>query len=262
MSRSNPTLTSPAQHFMSWQGSTGQLTWYNKETKTNVPVKLPFKFMVLDQLATIKGYNKPAKAGYWSNEVRNTRKEELIVRLGNQTVYVGMYKNKQGTVQVPKGADYTQSVYIAHKIGDQYVLGNINMKGSSRSAWFEFTGSCKPENGTVTMLKGDVQTAQTGDFYPPIFTYNTSTDEENVVAVKLDTELQVYLSQYFAAAQVDQLEQVPDGDIDPTLGLATEEQTVDYNNRRTSRAPVTTEYSQEPMPDYTDEPINLDDIPF
>lgn len=201
MSRSNPNLTNPAEHFMSWSGSTGTLQWYNKEKQENIPVKLPFRFMALDQLATIKGYNKQAKMGFYSNEVRNTRKEELTIRSKQGIVYTGLYKNDQDVVMVPKGAEYTQSVYIAHKVGDKYVIGNINMKGSSRSAWFDFTKMHKVENGTVIMDKGKAQEAQTGEFYPPTFTYESSTDEENAEAMRLDKELQIYLNQYLAAAE-------------------------------------------------------------
>jgi hypothetical protein len=292
MSRSNPTLTNPAEHFMSWSGSTGTLNWYNKEQEKNIPVKLPFQFLVLDQLATIKGYNKQLATGFWSNEVRNTRKEELTVRSKQGVVYTGFYKNEQGVVQVPKGADYTQSVYIAHKIGDKYVLGNINMKGSSRSAWFDFANTCKPENGTVVMDIGEKQTAQTGDFYPPVFTYQPSTDEENTEAVRLDKELQIYLNQYLAAQKQDEEERIEhtfshDGDTSD-VGKATPEQVADYNARKNGRVEHTVEpqsddwaqdkykqITQQELEDdtppkkpdvvidhITDEPINLDDIPF
>jgi len=199
---------------MSWSGSTGTLNWYNKEKQENVPVKLPFRFLVLDQLATIKGYNKQSKLGFYSNEVRNTRKEELIVKSKQGVVYTGFYKNEQDIVMVPKGAEYTQSVYIAHKVGDQWVIGNINMKGSSRSAWFDFTKTCKVENGTVIINKGEVQYAQTGDFYPPTFTYESSTDNENSEAIRLDKELQIYLNQYLAAAEYNRSNEQTDQEID------------------------------------------------
>lgn len=276
MSRSQPTLINPAQHFMSWSGSTGTLQWYNKETKANVPVKLPFRFLVLDQLATIKGYNKQAKAGYYSNEVRNTRKEELHVRLGNSTVFTGMYKNEQDVVQVPKGADYTQSVYIAHKIGDQWVLGNINMKGSSRSAWFDFTNKYKVENGAIVMNKGEVQTAQTGDFYPPTFTYESSTTAEDTEAIKLDERLQIYLSQYLSkpietdddklwpSDHTDTAEDVPVIDVDADLPKSTADAVTKYQKRKSTHADEAAD--NDAMDAYIDtvqgEDVNLSDIPF
>jgi hypothetical protein len=276
---------------MSWKGSTGQLVWYNKEKQENIPVKLPFEFLVLDQLATITGYSKPAKSGFWSNEVRNTRKEELVVKSKQGTVYSGMYKNEQDIVMMPKGAEYAQSVYIAHKIGDKWVIGNIKMSGSARSAWFDFKNSHIPENGKVIIDKGEVQTAQTGDFYPPEFKYEHSTPEEDGIAITLDKTLQIYLNQYLATSKEENQNTWPSDNDDSTddIGKATPEQIADYEARKTNvdKAVDSVDKSETKEParqwnnvgkkhdededaeavekykqSFEEEPINLDDIPF
>jgi hypothetical protein len=269
MSLSNPTLTNPAQHFFKWAGSIGKLQWWDKENEKNVEVRLPFEFIVLDQLGTITGYNKAAKTGFWSNEVRNTRKEEFTVRSKGGVVYTGFYKNEQGIVQVPKGAEYAQSIYIAHKIGDEWVIGNIKASGSARSAWFDFTKAHAVDTGKITMEKGEAQTAQTGDFYPPVFKWHKWTPEEYEAAVALDKELQIYLSQYLSAPKEDD-EPAADDNFDD-VGKATPEQIADYEDRKAKKkAPA--EDPGEPLPtpppddvvdDFNeDDPINLDDIPF
>ena len=64
MSRSNNVeLKNPATRFFEWKGETGGFRYYDKEidnedgTKgARVQVSLPFYFLVLDTLATVKGY--------------------------------------------------------------------------------------------------------------------------------------------------------------------------------------------------------------
>jgi hypothetical protein len=263
MSRSNPTLTNPAQHFMSWAGSTGTLSWYDKDKAENVNVPLPFEFLVLDQLATIKGYNKATKVGYWSNEVRSIRKEQFTIHTKQGVVYTGFYKDDQGNVLVPRACEYTQSVYIAYKDGENWTMGNINMKGSSRSAWFDFTRTCNVEDGKITITKGAVQTAQTGDFYPPVFTWSHSNGDEDKMASSLDRVLQTYLSQYLAPKVEDEEKYWPsDQDqIDPNLGRATPEQIAEFEHLKAAKK-VDTHEDDEAVQTYIDNSQSFDGEPL
>lgn len=221
MSRSNPNLQNPAHRFMDWSGSRGELTYWDKEKQERIPVKLPLEFLVLDELSTITGYDKQAQSGFWSNEVRSVKREEFTVRNKNGVRYQGPYKDyERDIVLMPKGASYAQSVYIAYQevpsegpatpiqhgvAGNKgnWVIGNIKMSGSARSAWFDFTKVNHVQNGKVTVTKGGKQEAQTGPFYPPVFTYTNSTPEEDGIAVTLDKALQIYLSQYLSAPKVE-----------------------------------------------------------
>lgn len=232
MSRSTPTLTNPARHFFEWAGSKGELAYWDKEKSTRVPIKLPFEFLVLDELATITGYDKQAQSGFWSNEVRSVRKEEFTVRNKNGVRYQGPYKDyERDIVLMPKGASYAQSVYIAYKEQGEWVIGNIKMSGSARSAWFDFSKAHKVQNGKVIMTRGDQQEAQTGPFFPPVFTYTNASPEEDTQAITLDKTLQVYLGQYLTAKPEDD-DAVPTGEIDPDLGKATPEQLADFEARK------------------------------
>jgi hypothetical protein len=271
MSRSNPNLTNPAQHFFEWKGREGKLEFYDKEKEKRITVPLPFEFLPLDQLATITGFNKQSQGSYYSNEVRNTAKEEFMVKLKGQTVSIGLYKNEQGIPQVPKGANYAKSVYVAHKTKTgEYIIGNIKMAGSSLGAWIEFNQHCKPENGKVIMTKGEQQEAQSGPFYPPEFKYLSASDEENNAAIELDRELQIYLSQYLSAPKEEDTR--PDPNVDQTVGLATQEQIDDFEKRKQAKLDTTSDpmdavHAENPVKpdtvyDVGEEPINLDDVPF
>ena len=81
MSRSKPATTTPCKRFFEWSGGTGTLHYYDKEKKDRVEVKLPFTFLILDELATITGFCEQDSSRYWSNEVRSISKDELVVKM-------------------------------------------------------------------------------------------------------------------------------------------------------------------------------------
>lgn len=203
MSRSQPTQTNPALYFYSWSGSRGQLEHYDKERKLNIPVTMPFSCMVLDELATITGYCEPDESSYWSNEVRSVAKEELTVKTSKGTRQVGLYANLADVRA--KGAKYAKSIYIATKINDEYVIANIKASGAALTSWIELSQAHKVANGTI-MLTGKLEAKKgTNTYYMPVFDYRASTPDEDEIAIALDKQLQVYLSQYLAKPVEDDM---------------------------------------------------------
>lgn len=274
MSFSNPELTNPAQHFFEWKGGEGKLQFYDKEKKENISVPLPFEFIPIDQLATITGYSKTAKNGYYSNEVRSTVKDELNIKIKGQTVFVGLYKNEQGIPQVPKGAGFTASIYIVHKnkVGE-YIIGNLKANGSALGAWIEFNKGKIIGNGKVIMTKGEVQSSPVGDFYAPEFKYEHLTPEDFTAANDADKELQIYLSQYIARNTTD-IAQPPEDTLEDNTIVPHTEREVGYDTAKEQanklRKPQDKE--DEAIEKYQEaiiahdvlagESVNLDDIPF
>lgn len=83
MSRSNPTdgIKNPATRWFEWAGGDeGGIKHYDKEAKADVKVALPFTFLLLDELSTVKGWHEPSESGIYANEVRDTRQDALVVR--------------------------------------------------------------------------------------------------------------------------------------------------------------------------------------
>ena len=92
MSLSNITeSTNPCTRWLEWQGSEGKLKYWDREAKENVYVKLPFKFLVLDILSTVKGFDDSSQMGYWANEIRDTRTDILTVRTKQGIRAQGLY---------------------------------------------------------------------------------------------------------------------------------------------------------------------------
>ena len=85
MSRSNPSVNAPnpAARWYEWNGETGTVRYYDKEAKKNIDVPLPFTFLLLDELACVKGWHDPSQSGIYSNEVRDTTKDKLLVKAFN-----------------------------------------------------------------------------------------------------------------------------------------------------------------------------------
>lgn len=217
MSRSNPTPTNPARKFFTWKGSKGTLVYWDKENSKEVEVKLPFEFLPLDQLATITGFCEPDESSYWSNEVRSVAREELTVKTTKGTKQTGLYKDLADVRS--KGAKYAKSIYLAYKEGDEFVIGNLKASGAALTAWIELGNTCKPENGKVILTGSEEAKKGATTYFIPKFEYSSAGSDENEVAIDLDKELQVYLSQYLSATHLNQVPQedlvgVAEGDVE------------------------------------------------
>jgi len=257
MSLSNPSLTTPSQRFYEWSGSRGTIEYYDKEKGERINVKLPFKFIVLDELHTITGYNDQDQSGYWSNEVRTTR-EDFTVRTKRGVKYVGSYKNDQGIVQMPQGAKYAKSIYIAHKIGDDWVIGNLKASGVALTSWIDLSGKHRTE-GNITAVTGSTEGSKGATkFLIPTFEYGGApTGDILEIATDLDRELQAYLTKYLNAPKFDGGGE-PIADNERVTHAAEQEE--DDKAIETYKHEVAK--TDTILDDLGDEPINLDDIPF
>lgn len=245
MSRSAPTLQNPAHRFFEYKPQAGILQYYDKDKAERVEVPLPFEFLVLAQTAKIGGYSKPDKAGYYSNEVLNSRKEPFTVFLKGAQVYHGLYKTEQGIVQIPKAAKYIKTLYVAYKEDGNWVIGNLSLPvGSPLTAWIEFTKKHRnvEDSGKVIMTRGTEEEAPTGKYFPPAFEFVNSNEEEENAAFTLDKVIQAHLTRYFAAARVEQNQDSDESDDDPTTdsfntddGKASAEQVAEFERLKAQK---------------------------
>lgn len=195
MSRSNPTerLINPAKLFFTW--SDGKFNYYDRDKKQSVKCSLPFSFMVLDELTTIKGYNSKEKAGYYSNEVRDIEKEVLTVKLNKERITSGLYKEFIDT-KLGKDMRYAKSIYIAYKIGNELEICNLTLTGAALGEWFDFKKKNDVYSGAVKVDDYVKRTQGTTEFTVPIFKLIEASDVSNNKAKALDLDLQLYLEKY------------------------------------------------------------------
>lgn len=272
MSRSQPALTNPAQHFFTWSGSKGQLEFYDKEKQERIKVPLPFEFLVLDELATITGFSEQDKSSYWSNEVKSL-KDEFTVKTSGGTKQIGLYQNLADVRA--KGAKYAKSIYIAHKNkAGEYIIGNLKASGAALTAWIELGSKQILQNGKVTVTGSTEGKKGTTVYQIPNFEWTHSDNEEDTAAIELDKELQIYLSQYLAANQSESQVDNSWNEVDQSVGLATDEQLADFEARKRQKLSKndddgSMERVHQANPLNTDiviedigEEINLDEISF
>jgi len=203
MSRSAPNenAVNPCSRWYQWDGGDGKgLKSYNKETKKNDITPLPFKFLLLDSLVTVTGYNEPEKIGYYANEIRNMKTDKLTVRSKNGVEAEGTYeevKAKLGT----KGLSFAQSCYIAYFEGKNLTLGNIKMTGAALQNWFDFCKGNKMDE--IGVILKEAKEAKKGKvvYYEPVFASMTIKEDTNNAAIELDKELQEYLKAYLERNQ-------------------------------------------------------------
>lgn len=258
MSRSKPTNNepNPSTCWFEWSGSEGKIRWYNKETKEQVEVGDKFSFILLDQLASVKGWHDPSESGIFSNEVRDTRAEAMVVKtFSGQTIAEGFYKENRDKIAAA-GGKFTANLYIAYKDGEELKIGSLQFSGAALNAWVDFSRACRKEvyekaiviNGSDEGKKGRVV------FRTPKFSTIDISSEKNEKAIALDQQLQTYLEGYFKRTHVDK--------VSGTDALPGEP---DYNQERPSRPgdldQSTSQYPthQEPTTEPEDDDL---DIPF
>lgn len=266
MSRSNPTAKNPAVRFMSWRGGEeggGRLTWYDKEAEEEQEVKLPFSFMVLDELNTITGFSEKDHSGFWSNEVKNLQNDELIVRTSAGIVARGVYGKISDEIK-SKGAKYAKSVYVAFKDDDgEMAIGNIKISGAALTAWIEFQKKYDVMQCAV-FITDKPKKAKKGSntYFVPVFEGQNVSEESEKVAQKLDNELQNYLSTYLSRKpDVDDSQVVDEPDDDVEI------EDVDNDEAEAPKKEAPAKESPKAVPanggdDDEKEKINLADVPF
>lgn len=200
MSRSNNTeIPNPAVHFYNWNGDTGGFRYFDKslgEKGERVAVPLPFSFMVLDTLSTIKGYDDSSNSGYWSNEIRDIKRDILTVRTKGGIASKGTYEQVI-TDRNCNGAKYCQSVYVAIKYGEEMKIANIQMLGAALGAWIEFRKKNNVYTEAVTVSEFIEGRKGKTVYQIPVFKAIPASDDSAAIAMDLDKQLQEYLKVYF-----------------------------------------------------------------
>lgn len=230
MSRSNPIdgARNPSTRWFEWAGGAdgGYIRWYNKDTEKQEKVEGVFTFLLLDELATVKGWHEPSESGIFANEVRDTRQDALVVRSfkGGELVS-GIYTQIRDRI-IALGGHYSASLYIAYKDGEELKIGNLQLKGAASSAWMEFkraAGTKKDANGKsvrayfvdAIQITGYEQEKKGGTIYRiPQFALKAVSAETNQQAVALDAELQAFLAEYFKRPKAEAVKQ-PDAEQEP-----------------------------------------------
>lgn len=211
MSRSNNTeVVNPAKFFYEWMGSKGVIKYFDKskgEKGERVEIDLPFTFLVLDRLSSITGFSDADQSGFWSNEIRDIKKDQLTVRTKKGVVATGLYSTLAPILNL--GAAYCQSVYIAVKEGEDFVICNFQISGSAIGPWIELCKGKDIYKYAVTIESAKPAKKGATNYFIPVFKLNPKISEATEAkAIELDRQLQEYLYTYFKRSKTDQQENI------------------------------------------------------
>lgn len=202
MSRSNPTenhLPNPSTRWFEWNGELGSVRYYDKTDKVNVDVGSDFTFILLDQLGSVGGWHDASQSAIYSNEVKDTRQDALVVKaFKGGTLAEGIYQQIRDKVSAV-GGQFVATCYIAYKT-QHLNLGAIRFKGAALNAWVEFTKANRAGlYSKAVRISGFTEGTKGRVIYRvPKFSLVEVSDETQAAAVALDVELQTYLKAYFA----------------------------------------------------------------
>jgi hypothetical protein len=246
MSRSNPTTEkqkNPCTRWHEWSGgnSGGMMGYYDREQKKMVEVTGKFAFIVLDELATIKGWHDASDSGISANEVRDTKSETLVVRaFKGGELASGFYSTIRDRI-TSQGGHFVANIYVAYKDETGAMkLGAVQFKGAALNAWVEFKKANRAEIYKQAVVVNGFNEGKKGSitFRTPKFALVNISPASNEEANKIDAEiLQPYLADYFRKPKVEQAEAAPDSlTVDEANAMADEE--ADEQLRRAANADV------------------------
>jgi hypothetical protein len=217
MSRSNPHVNAPnpAVRWFEWNGEHGTVRHYDKDLKKNIDVALPFTFLLLDELASVRGWHDASDSVIYSTEVKDTRTDVLVVKsFKGGSLAEGLYKDIKDRVNTV-GGQFVANCYIAFKHGGEGLsIGSLRFKGAALGAWMEYRKAHRSElyskavtiTGYTEGKKGKVV------FRVPTFAAKDISADTNAIAVDLDKELQGWLADYFNRRTSEQVQAPAESD--------------------------------------------------
>lgn len=212
MSRSNPTENNPhpCSRWFEWDGSEGQVRYYDKDEKKNIVVGADFSFILLDRLSTVKGWSDKMESGIYANEVKDTRAESLVVKYFKGGVIAeGFYAQIKDRVNAA-GGHFVINCYLAYYDEQKNLaIGSIVFKGAALSAWMDFEKANRKDLYTKAVRINGYDEGKKGKivFRTPKFFIKDVSDKTNESAKALDKELQTFLDSYFKRSRVEQVNQ-------------------------------------------------------
>jgi len=194
----NQPQSNPATKFIDWKSNDKCFEYYDKEAQTKVQIPLPFKFLVLDELHAVKGWNDATQSGIFSNEVKYISKEVMTVKpfKGNE-IAKGLYKDIKEKVQ-SAGGHYVKSIYIMLEDG---TLANLQLKGSSVQEWGNFTQKTRKRLPDEWVVVKSAKEGKKGavKYSMPEFAFDKSlSDSEVEQADEVFGILEAYLKTYLS----------------------------------------------------------------
>jgi hypothetical protein len=192
--------SNPAKRFLEWDSNAGGFKFYDKEKGQNIPVKIPFKFVVLKTLHTVKGWHGKSESGIYSNEVSDMNQVLNVKAFKGGHIASGLYRDIKDKLQ---GGVYFKSIYVMLADGS---VANVSLKGASCAAWGEFTkkSAARLPDEWVAVSGATDQRNGSVKYTVPAFEFKGSLkSEEADMADQAYDSLKSYFNDYFSRKPED-----------------------------------------------------------
>lgn len=174
----------PAKYFLEWSSQDKCFSFYNKETKAKVLVKLPFSFVALKQFHSVSGYSKTHGSGIYANEVVQIGTDELTVKTfkGGFSI-TGVYASVKDRIKAI-GGKYCKSIYI---MSPKNELLNVQFSGGAVEAWGEFVKANTSEirQNWLTVSGAEDKVNGTINFSVPVFKLGEKLKTEDIAVIRV-----------------------------------------------------------------------------
>lgn len=188
----------PTSKFLSWKSNEKCFAYYDKETSSNIEVKLPLKFAFLEHYHTIKGWNDKSESGIYSNEVFLIGHQEITVKaFKGGEIAKGLYSEIRTKIR-DAGGVYHRSIYAVSESGE---LINFSIKGSGVSAYSDFAKlySNQFEQNWIEVNSFEELKKGATKYSVPTFSLGEKfTKKEDANIVEIAKVLQSYMDTYLA----------------------------------------------------------------
>lgn len=184
-------VKSPVAKYVTWSSNDKCFSYYDRDKKENVSLKLPIKLIHFRDFASVKGFHDGSNSSIYSNEVSSVKNEQLIVRSfkGGELIK-GLYADIKLKLK-ELGGKYNMSMYAM--IDGELV--NISIGGAILQHWSDFSKDNRGKfltnyinvDSALDLKKGSVK------YSVPVFTLGGAIEAKvSAEADKLDDELLEY----------------------------------------------------------------------
>lgn len=164
--------SSPVKKYLEFKGGSGTISFYDKDKEERVELE-SLKIILVDDLASVSGFNEAESSGYNSNLLNpyDTGKIPFTVksRVNGQftTVEEGIWKEIKNSPKL-SGAKYTRNLFAIADVGYGYELVRLELNGSGLRPWLDLVDSDSQEiyNKVITITKGQLYTRKSGENVP------------------------------------------------------------------------------------------------
>lgn len=205
----------PASKYFEWAGGSdgGHISYYDKTAtnpKTqkpgvNVLVKLPFAFIVIGLTSTIKGWHDASDSAIYSNEVKDTVGEPLVVKAFDGGVLAtGFYAAIRDRIAAA-GGRFTSNIYLAYRDNGTMKIGCLQLHGASLNSWVEFKNASGDAVWKKAVTINSYKEGKKGSitYRTPVFALKDVSAEADDAAGVLQEQLAKYHAEYFARTRTE-----------------------------------------------------------